>query len=178
MATIYNLVGQRDRVLLAVLDHTASTIRDQLKHDEATLGIDRCLAVIATACDAILADPSVHRHALAALGEVSQGQWLDEGLYETIEASIIDAIEQRELGSEVAASSTAVAVQLGFRGALMSWSFGQLNDDELIQTSQLTAALTLAATARPSHRRRLHALASQPSEINDIRQLPTKRSNQ
>lgn len=164
VATIYNLVGTRDRLLIALLDDVAETVRTRLAAQPASGGIDGCVEVVTVACETVIDDATTVRTVLASVGTVAPDQWLSEGMGGVIGQRVDAAIELGHLGDELPSAAITDGIHLGFRGALISWVFGLLTDDELTPNAELMALHVLANAAASDHRaavqQRLHELAS------------------
>lgn len=164
VATIYNLVGTRDRLLIALLDDVADTVRTRLADQPASEGIDGCVEVITAACETVIADAATVRTVLASVGAVAPDQWLTEGMGGVIKQRVDAAIELGHLSGELSSAAITNGIHLGFRGALISWVFGLLADDELAPNAELMAFHVLANAAAECQQaevlRRLHELTS------------------
>lgn len=162
VATIYNLVGTRERLLIALLDDVADRARETLGRRPPSVGIEGCVDVITTTCEVVLAEADTVRTVLASVGAVAPDQWLAEGMEGTIRARVDAAIDSGHLSEALSPEGITAAVQLGFRGALISWVFGLLGDDELVSRAELMALHVLVnAAARSQHTdatKRLHEL--------------------
>lgn len=147
VATIYNLVGTRDRLLIALLDDVAESVRGRLAGQSASVGIDGCVEVITAACETVISDATTVRTVLASVGAVAPDQWLTEGLGGVINERVEGAVELGHLSTELSAAAITHGIHLGFRGALISWVFGLLADDELASNAELMAMHVLANAA-------------------------------
>jgi len=152
VATIYNLIGTRDRLLIALLDDVAEQVRTRLGQGSARSGVDACLHVIATACGTVLDDADMVRAILANVGNAAPDQWLADGLESSIRRSVDAAIAGGELGVELSSVAVANGIQLGFRGALISWVFGLLPDERLTASAEYMTLHVLANAATPGIR--------------------------
>lgn len=164
VATIYNLVGTRDRLLIALLDDVAETVRAQLDSGPVSIGIDGCIEVITAACETVISDAVTVRTVLASVGAVAPDQWLTEGMEGAIRQRVNAAFELGRLSGFMSPAAVANGIHLGFRGALISWVFGLLSDRDLRPNAELMALHVLANAAALDHRveveSRLHALAA------------------
>lgn len=164
VATIYNLVGTRDRLLIALLDDVAESVRIRLADQPASDGIDGCVEVVTAACETVIADATTVRTVLASVGAVAPDQWLSEGMGGVIRQRVDAAVELGHLGDELPSTAITDGIHLGFRGVLISWVFGLLTDDELTPNAELMALHVLANAAAPDHlaavRHRLQALTT------------------
>ena len=149
VATVYNLVGTRDRLLLAVLDDAVADVDLAVGLRDDTDPIDRVVAVVTTAIDVILSDPVVHRRVLGSLGRIPTGLWLDEGLERLLAERLEECDDAGLLRAGLPVDRLVVAVQLGFRGALMSWVLGRLTEDRVRVEAELMACCVLASATCP-----------------------------
>lgn len=155
VATIYNLVGTRDRLLIALLDDVAETVRTRLVEQPSSEGIDGCVEVITAACETVIADASTVRTVLASVGAIAPDQWLTEGMGGAIIESVEEAMTSGHLADDLPAAAIANGIHLGFRGALISWVFGLLSDAELTPNAEQMTLHVLANAATPAQRRRI-----------------------
>jgi AcrR family transcriptional regulator len=165
VATIYNLIGTRDRLLIALLDDVAQQVRTRLENEPSASGIDGCMRVITTACEAVLADADAVRAILANLGNAAPDQWLDEGMESSIRGSVEVAVRHGALDSALSISAISTGIQLGFRGVLISWVFGLMPNEALTPHAEYMALNVLVNAASSSVRSdaegRLNQLAAQ-----------------
>lgn len=152
VATIYNLVGTRDRLLIALLDDVAETVRIRLDGAQASSGIDGCVEVITAACETVISDAVTVRTVLASVGTVAPDQWLTEGMGGAIRQRVDAADDLGHLSDALSPTAVANGIHLGFRGALISWVFGLLTDRELTPNAELMALHVLANAVVPEHR--------------------------
>ena len=162
VATIYNLVGTRDRLLIALLDDVAESVRSRLAEQPASDGIDGCVEVITAACETVLSDAATVRTVLASVGAVAPDQWLTEGMGGPIRERVDAAIDSGHIGNELSPAAITDGIHLGFRGALISWVFGLLTNDELTPNAELMALHVLANGVASKH---------QPTIQSRLRQL-------
>lgn len=152
VATIYNLVGTRDRLLIALLDDVAQQVRTRLGQGSVPSGVDACLHVIRTACDTVLDDADTVRAIVANVGNAAPDQWLADGLESSIKRSVDAAVVHGDLGAELSPVAVVIGIQLGFRGALISWVFGLLPDEQLTANAEYMTLHILANAATPGIR--------------------------
>ena len=162
VATVYNLVGPRDQLLVSVLDHAVEEIEARLEVLPRGDGVEACLATVGIACEVVLADATAHRRVLSSLGTLSSELWLATGLTQLIRDAVAGAVEASVLNPALATESLATAIQLGFRGVLVSWAYGRLSDATLGSHAELQASYLLAYAAsdgsRAAIQRRIQAL--------------------
>ncbi len=167
VATIYNLVGTRDRLLFALLDDVADRVRHRLEAGPVVAGVAGCVAVIDAACLAVLDDPITVRAVLSSVGVNAPDQWLDDGLEGAIKQQVMGAFDVGEVAAPSSVDTLTHHIQLGFRGALISWVFGLIDDHQLATDAEAMALHVLASAAVPAERKkiqiRLDDLASSSS---------------
>lgn len=178
VATIYNLVGTRDRLLIALLDDVAEAVRARLAEATASAGIDGCVEVILAACETIIADAATMRPVLASVGAVAPDQWLSEGLEGTINERVEAAVDVGDLTNVVPPSSVSAGIQLGLRGALISWVLGLLPDAELAASAEQMTLYVLASAAAPAPHRRIQMRLQELSlQQLSLQELTTTKDN-
>jgi AcrR family transcriptional regulator len=169
VATVYNLVGPRDQLLVSVLDDTVELVEARLAAQPVTAGIDGCVSIVVTACDVILSDPIPNRRVLGVLGQFTPELWLISGLTDLLSESISKALTDGALTGRFATEALSTGVQLGFRGALISWVFGQIEDHELRDRAELQALFVLANAVSADERTpvldRIEELSDMTTEI-------------
>lgn len=149
VATVYNLVGPRDRLLLAVLDEAVADVDLAVGLRGESDPIEAVIDVVTTAIDVVLSDPVVHRRVLASLGQLSTEMWLDEGLEGMLGARLAACRDAGLLRPGLRLDPIVRSVQLGFRGALISWVLGRLTSEEVRAEAELMACHVLANVTSP-----------------------------
>jgi len=129
VATVYNLVGTRDQVLLAVVDETVLEVERLV--DASLPGVDGCLSILAAGGEVILSDPVAHRRALGALGAMTPGLWLGTGLAALLGQWADGALTDGTLTGRPATDAVVDLLLYGYRGVLISWVFGLVHDEDL-----------------------------------------------
>lgn len=152
VATVYNLVGTRDRLLVSILDDAVDQIEERLGAQAGDGGLDACLSVLMVACDVMLDDPLPNRRVLGALGQLGPGAWLVSGLTGLLRQGVATAVADGVLDGRRASEALATSIQLGFRGVLISWAFGLLPDQRLGQWAELQALYQLHYAAADAER--------------------------
>ena len=172
VATIYNLVGTRDRLLIALLDDVADRVRTRLAGQRVSEGLDGCVEVITAACETVIADATTVRTVLASVGAAAPDQWLTEGMGGVIKQRVDAAVDLGQIGDDLTPSAIADGIQLGFRGALISWVFGLLADHELTCNAELMALHVLANAAAPKHRSAVQLRLQELSNTSPTKDTP------
>lgn len=145
--TVYNLVGNTDSVLTWVLDDASARVNAALQDEP---GLDRenpldAVADLATAmAQVMLQDPLPLKAVLSELGPLRLYENMPQGLAVPLERLLLKAGFKFDV-----AQHTAHLIVLGFRGIMISWAHGLVDDNELE-----THAVDLARTVT-------HGVASQ-----------------
>ncbi len=142
VATIYNLVGTRERVLSAVLDGYVERLEAALgseppHHDPVEAVID----VVRTAAAQSLLDPVPLRAVLRELGPLEFAEHRGLGLEELLLPRLHNV---EPFQSEGSARIVARMIIYGFRGVLLSWAHLLIADDQFLGDSELITRRLLA----------------------------------
>ncbi len=140
VATVYNLIGSKDRVLVAVLDRYVGSLAARLRPDDDSSD-PTVVDVIRLAIEAILADPAPFRAVMRELGPID----LDghRGLGEFL-SPLLDGVDFRD-GHD--ADEVVRLIVYGFRGVLFSWAHGLVDDERFAIDGPLLAQhIVTAAT--------------------------------
>lgn len=156
-ATVYNLVGTREQLLVALLDRViADLLGDILSSPPVDEPIASMRTVTEQAVATLVARPVAHRRVVleltAASGaalrtELSPATALEVGLGQAQAAGV--------LLDDLDAGALAMQAYLSFNGALLRWAAGALTDAGFRTAALHGLTTTLAAAASPRHRRRL-----------------------
>lgn len=164
-ATVYNLIGTKEHLMVAVLESAAELIEQQLSPADRAQPVDSVLNVVETAVDVITTDPVVHRRAIEALGEATTGVWLGTRIGRLLADRL--ALAEASFDGSIPSERLAELVHFGFRGVIISWAHGLVDDEALAPTSIEMALHVLGTTARPDIafdiKRRLISLAREAS---------------
>ncbi len=152
VATIYNLVGTRDRMLVAVLEDTIVHIRKSVATAAPATGVDACLAIAKVSCDVVLADPGPQRAVIGVIGAWGPDVWLVAGMETLYAAAIEQAVADGAFVATARPDVLADSLLLAHRGVLISWVFHQLTDADYRRDSELMALQLLANAAVPALR--------------------------
>lgn len=141
VATIYNLVGTRERVLSAVLDGYVERLEaalgsEPLHHDPVEAVVD----VVRTAAAQSLLDPVPLRAVLRELGPLEFAEHRGLGLEELL----LPRLNNEPFQSEGSARIVARMIIYGFRGVLLSWAHLLIADDQFLGDSELITRRLLA----------------------------------
>ena len=127
--TVYNLVGNTDSVLAWVLDDASARVSAALQ-DEPGLDRDNPLDAVADLATAMvqvmLQDPLPLKAVLSELGPLRIYENMPQGLAVPLERLLLKGGSKFEV-----AQHTAHLIVLGFRGIMVSWAHGLVDDNEL-----------------------------------------------
>lgn len=130
-ATVYNLVGTRDQLLVACVDRLVEGLEDALLSIDLTSDpIAAAFLVVEISSEAFIADGAAFRQILRVLNVLaSEGTDLavDPGQFEI--AAMRAAHEKGILRDDVDPAATGRQISLSYNGALFAWSAGLLTDD-------------------------------------------------
>ncbi len=146
-ATVYNLIGTRDEVLVAVLDGAAACVAAGPDLVDPAQPVETVLDLIWRTVEVTTGDPVAFRRAIGAMTDTSPGVFLGTSLKEML----VDRLRVVEGSFDGSVSSERLAelIHTGLRGALISWSYGHLADEELGPVAIELALHVLGTTARP-----------------------------
>ncbi len=146
-ATVFNLVGTRERIWAALMDQTlaAAQLRvDALPELEPRARAER---VVAEYARAITSDPDVNRIALAHWSE--SGRLLRRDGSREVAACLRAAREAGTLTPGADPDALATLLATGCVGALHQWSAGMISDRAVAQRCRGFVDLVFAAGAAP-----------------------------
>jgi len=162
-ATVYNLVGARDEVLRAVLDDAVDDLSARLEPADPSRPSESIVSVLTTAAHVLRGDARAYRRAIGAMSDVGDRGWLTTTVGDVLEVRLT-AVGAAFDGS-IPLARLAETINIGFRGVLISWSYGHVTDEELASRGEEHALHVLGTTARPhiafDIKRRLIALAKE-----------------
>jgi len=165
VGTVYNLVGPRDQLFLAVLEETVAEIDHRVAIASAASGVDRCVQVGVTACELLVEDAGLHRPVLGSLYQFTGGDAPIPGLGELFRTCVVDGIGQGDLCDNIPPEVVAAHVHYAFRGVLWTWVEGQIGDVELTPSAELAMLFVLMASStqvvRPTVAMRIGELGEQ-----------------
>lgn len=141
-ATVYNLVGPRDRLLAAVLDGYVTRLAETLGKQPVREGfVETAVAVVTAACKESLADPLPLRAVLRELGPLDLAETKGPGIAELIIPRLMAAGASKDHAREAAR-----LVVYAYRGALVSWAHGLIDDDQFQSDTKLVTRHITTAT--------------------------------
>ena len=142
VATVYNLVGTRNRLLARVLDGYVNRLAVELADRPPAGGLEHtAVAVVTAAVDAAMNDPLPLRAVLRELGPLDLEQTKGTGVDDLI------APRLRAAGaSEREAREAARLIVYAFRGTLVSWAHGLISDARFRADTELVTRRLAMAT--------------------------------
>ena len=145
-ATVYNLVGTRDEVMRAVLEDVVDTIADRVSPPDPHQPVEAISTLLRVTAEVLTEDATAYRRAIGAMGDVGETGWLQTTIGELIAARL--AAAEALFDQSISVGHIAELIHIGYRGVLISWSYGQLPDNRLATTGTELALHVLGTTAR------------------------------
>ena len=153
-ATVYNLVGTREQLLIACVDRLVEKLTDALMLvDPVKNPVGAALTVIELSCEAFIVDREAFCQIVSAVnGSARSGDTLtvDPGRLQI--AAMRCAKDQGLLREDVDPVAVGRQVYLSYNGALFAWVAGQLSDDGLRAATRHGLWTALAAFGADDHR--------------------------
>ncbi|QEV21028.1 TetR/AcrR family transcriptional regulator [Streptomyces alboniger] len=150
-ATVYNLVGPRDKIWEAL----AAEFMDELERRLGSQGADDPREVVRSTVQLFVGDPVVSRRMVR--------EWEDSGLvlhrspHTHLRRALADARARGLLRTDIATDALAAVVSTACVGALHQWVAALIDDDRFLERALLALDVALAAAAADPHRDRLLA---------------------
>ncbi|HMG25624.1 MAG TPA: TetR/AcrR family transcriptional regulator [Acidimicrobiia bacterium] len=159
-ATVYNLVGAKEDVLVAVLRAGLEDLGAQLAAVDSPDPLDRARAVVAGVVDHFVARPALYRVLVQAVHDPATGarglpiRRRTIGVYES---SIRDAIDAGLLRDDLDAHVLGVHVTLAVNGVIRRWAAGEIDATGFRAEADYALRVALLGVATPSTRTKLLA---------------------
>lgn len=153
-ATVYNLVGGRAALLMALVDRVVDGLVDTLAAAEPE-GADPLAAarlIVEQSARAFIADGAAFRQVIGALRELA-GSTMAFDPAQLQVAAMRDAQAAGAIRPDLDPVALGRQILLSYQGALSFWAAGGL-DDETFVAAATHGLLTVAAAAATSHFRR------------------------
>ncbi|MEV5378213.1 TetR/AcrR family transcriptional regulator [Streptomyces nondiastaticus] len=150
-ATVYNLIGQREKIWEAL----AAGFMDELEHRLAAPGAGDPHEVIRSTVHLFVSDPAVSRR-MVREWEAS-GLVLDRSPLTQLRRALAEAQAQGVLRADIAIGGLAAVVGTACVGALHQWVAALIDDDRFLARALLALDVALAAAAADPHRDELLA---------------------
>ncbi|MFM7744614.1 MAG: TetR/AcrR family transcriptional regulator [Actinomycetota bacterium] len=161
-ATVYNLIGSRDHLLLACVDRVIDTLIDDLAriplNDDP---IGAALRIVEGSCDAFIVDAVAFRQIVGAVNGISRaGRSLAVDPARLQMAAMRAALESGLLRGDADPVAMGRQVFLSYNGALFAWAACQLTDEGFRAAALHGLWTVLVANAADEHREEIRAHAA------------------
>ncbi|MFE9927939.1 TetR/AcrR family transcriptional regulator [Streptomyces sp. NPDC005533] len=150
-ATVYNLIGPREKIWQALAD----AFMDELEVRLAALGSADPRDVVRSTVQLFVGDPVVSRRMVRGWEE--SGLVLDRGPLVRLRRAMADARTRGLLRADVDTDALATAVSTSCVGALHQWVATLIDDDEFLANALFALEVALAAAAAEPYRDQLLA---------------------
>jgi AcrR family transcriptional regulator len=162
-ATVYNLIGPRDRLLLACVDRVLESLVDDLvQHPVHDDPVAAARHIIERSCAAFIDDGDAFRQVVAAVNGLSRAGASLSMDPAQLQVTVMRAAHELGMLNE-AADPVAIGRQvfLSFNGALFAWAARQLSDDGFRAAALHGLWTVLAAFGAPGWRDEFVELAQE-----------------
>ena len=159
-ATVYNLVGAKEDVLVAVLRAGLEDLGAHLAAVDSPDPLDRARAVVAGVVDHFVTRPTLYRALVQAVHDPATGARglpIRRRTIAVYESSIRDAIEQGSLRDDLDAHVLGVHVTLAVNGVIRRWAAGEIDATAFRAEADYALRVALLGVASPSTRTKLLA---------------------
>ncbi|MDG4862976.1 TetR/AcrR family transcriptional regulator [Streptomyces sp. T-3] len=150
-ATVYNLIGPRDKIWEAL----AAGFMDELERRLAALGADDPREVVTSTVRLFVGDPLVARRMVREWQ--ASGLVLDRSPLTRLRRSMADAQTQGLLRADIDIDALAAVVGTSCVGALHQWVAALIDDDQFLARALFALDVALAAAAADPYRDQLLA---------------------
>ena len=150
-ATVYNLIGPRDKIWEAL----AAGFMDELEQRLTTLGAGDPREVVKSTVRLFVEDPVVSRRMVREWEE--SGLVLDRSPLIQLRQAMADAQTQGRLRADIDTDALANGVGTACVGALHQWVAALIDDDRFLGRALFALDVALAAAAADPHRDQLLA---------------------
>ncbi|HMF84568.1 MAG TPA: TetR/AcrR family transcriptional regulator [Acidimicrobiia bacterium] len=157
-ATVYNLVGAKEDVLVGVLRAGLEDLGGQLTSVDSPDPLDRARAVVAGVVDHFVARPVLYGALVQAVHDpVTGGRGLPirRRTIAIYEASIRDAIDEGLLRDDLDAHVLGVHVTLAVNGVIRRWAAGEIDATGFRAEADYALRVALLGVATTSTRAKL-----------------------
>lgn len=154
-ATVYNLVGTREQLLLALVDrvlhHMVATLAERRPADPVAMA----MFVVVESTERFIADGVAFRQVIGSIGDLAASRVtiaFDPAQLQV--AAMRDAQSQGLVRADLDPAALGRQIYLSYNGALFAWGGGVLSDDGLRAAVRHGLFMVLAAAATDEHRQR------------------------
>lgn len=153
-ATVYNLMGTRDELLLGCVNRVINTLVDDLvKMDINAEPIEAAVAIVDKSCVAFISDGRAFRQIISAVNKIAQsGTSIAIDPAQLQITAIRAAQEANIVRRDVDAEAIGRQIYLAYNGAMFAWAAGQLSDDGFRSNALLGLWTALTAFAMEEYR--------------------------
>jgi AcrR family transcriptional regulator len=151
-ATVYNLIGPREKVWEALAGSIMGELERRLAGSGARDPLGRAREVVAVTVELFVEDPAVSRRLLREWE--GSGLVLDPGPLDQLRAALTDAQAAGQLRADVDVKKLTAVVRSACLGEMHRWVAGLIDDEQFAAGALLALDMGLAATAAEPHRDR------------------------
>lgn len=154
-ATVYNLMGTRDELLLGCVNRVINALVDDLvKMDINAEPIEAAVAIVERSCVAFISDGRAFRQIISAVNKIAQSGTSIAIDPAQLQITAIRAAQEANLvRRDVDAEAIGRQIYLSYNGAMFAWAAGQLSDDEFRANALHGLWTALAAFATEEYRK-------------------------
>lgn len=158
-ATVYNLLGNREQLLLACVDRVIDQLVDSLiEVDPAEDPIRAAVLIVEQSADAFTGQRAAYRQILGALGDFSRtGSMMALDPAQLQIAAMREAQVQGYVRADIDPEAVGRQIYLSYNGAVFAWAGLGLDDAGFRAAALHGLWTTLAAIATDAHRDRFLA---------------------
>lgn len=130
-ATVYNLMGTRDELLLGCVNRVINALVDDLvKMDINAEPIEAAVAIVDKSCVAFISDGRAFRQIISAVNKIAQSGTSIAIDPAQLQITAIRAAQEASIvRRDVDAEAIGRQIFLSYNGAMFAWAAGQLSDD-------------------------------------------------
>ena len=154
-ATVYNLIGPRERLWEALAASFTAELDRRVGAAPARDPIERAQAVVSSTVGLFTDDPIVSRRMLREWAE--SGLVLDRSPMTHLRGAMTDAQADGLLRADIDVDALAAVVGSGCLGAMHEWAAGLIDDERFHDRAMLALDVACAAGLTDTHRGRLLA---------------------
>jgi AcrR family transcriptional regulator len=159
-ATVYNLIGVKEDVLVAVLRAGLDDLAVKLAAVESANPLERAAALVTGMVEHFVARPGLYRPLVQAVHDPAAGARglpIRRGTIARHEASIREAVDQGLLRDDLDPHVLARHVTLAVNGAIRRWAAGEMGPTAFRAEAGYALRVSLLGVATPATRKKLIA---------------------
>lgn len=168
VATLYNLHGSKEDILVALAELTLYEQSARLEEIGVADPLDRAAAIIEISVEMFTSDPDLHRPLLSGLvrSKTAPGvSGLAERCVARIESELEAAVARRQLGQPPSPQLLAYQIFMSYTAALDLWVQGAIDAAQFRAQGLLGCYMALLAAAAPRIRPRLKERLEEQARI-------------